>query len=140
MRVSCSAGGLLVLLLVGCGGSSQEGAAAFRGFDPGPAPDSLRRGQMLYNTYCVSCHGLYGTGQGLGPPLLDTLYRPAQMPDEAVYQAVERGVKQRHWHYGAMPKLLRVEPAEVREIIPYLRWLQRQVEPAGAAPPGGPKR
>lgn len=128
---------MLGLLLIGCGGRSEEGASAFRGFDPGPAPDSLRRGQTLYNTYCISCHGLHGTGQGLGPPLLDTLYRPARMPDEAVYQAIERGVNQRYWHYGAMPKIQRVERGEVTQIIPYLRWLQRQVDPATATAPGG---
>ena len=128
---------LCAALLAGCGGSGGEGAAAFAAFNPGPAPDSLRHGEAIFNTYCISCHGRHATGQGLGPPLLDTLYRPAQLPEEAIYNAVERGVNQNHWHYGAMPKIHRVGRGEVAEIIAYLRWLQQRVGPAAAPAPGG---
>ena len=126
----------LAALLAGCCGSGDEASAYLR-FKPGPTPDSLRRGEVIYNTYCISCHGRLGTGQGLGPPLLDSLYHPARLPDEAIYQAVERGVSQKHWHYGAMPKIQRVARAEVAEIIPYLRWLQGRVEPPAAPASGG---
>ena len=27
--------------------------------------DSIRRGRSLYNTYCISCHGPYGRGDGI---------------------------------------------------------------------------
>lgn len=129
--------GCLAVVLTGCGGSGGEGAARFQGFNPGRAPDSLRHGEMIYNTYCISCHGRHATGQGLGPPLLDTLYAPQRMSDNAIYQAVERGVNQTHWHYGAMPKLQRVGRADVGEIIAYLRWLQGRANPPVAPAPGG---
>jgi mono/diheme cytochrome c family protein len=127
----------LVAMLAGCGGSSGEGAAAFQNFNPGTTPDSLRQGATIFNTYCISCHGRHATGQGLGPPLLDTLYAPDRLPDEAIYQAVELGVNQNHWHYGAMPKIQRLGRSEVGEIIPYLRWLQRRATPPAAPAPGG---
>jgi mono/diheme cytochrome c family protein len=116
---------LALLALGGCGGTA-EGAAAFSSFNPGPTPEALRRGERIFNTYCMSCHGRHGTGEGLGPPLLDTLYAPGRMPDEAIYIAVERGVNQNHWHYGAMPKNPRIGRAEVSEIIPYIRWIQQR--------------
>jgi mono/diheme cytochrome c family protein len=119
------AGLALMLLLSGCD-SGGEGPVALRGFRPGPAPDSLAHGERIFNTYCSSCHGLHGTGQGLGPPLLDTLYLAGRLPDQAIYEAVERGVKQTHWNYGAMPKTPRVRRGDVEEIIPYLHWLQQR--------------
>lgn len=128
---------LLAAAMLWCGGRSQEGAAAFAGFDPGTPPDSLRRGAQLFNSYCTSCHGVHGTGQGLGPPLLDTLYRPGRLPDEAIYRAVEQGVKSRHWHYGAMPPIKRVNRAELDLIVPYVRWLQGRVAPASRDTLGG---
>jgi len=129
--------GWLAVVLAACGGSSGEGATLFQSFNPGRTPDSLRRGETIYNTYCISCHGRHATGQGLGPPLLDTLYAHARMSDEAIHQAVERGVNQTHWHYGAMPKIQRVGRADVGEIIPYLRWLQGRANPPAAPASGG---
>jgi hypothetical protein len=74
----------------------------------------------------------------LGPPLLDTLYTPGRLADEAIYTAVERGVNQQNWHYGAMPKNQRIGRAEVSEIIPYIRWFQERAGlGAAVAGPGG---
>lgn len=131
MRHAILQAGLLAALVVSCGGD--EAPSAYRGFNPGPTPDSLRHGEAIFNTYCASCHGRLGTGQGLGPPLLDTLFRAESMPDEAFFRAVELGVRQTHWHYGAMPMLKRVGRAEVAEIVPYVRWLQARVALVGTA-------
>lgn len=128
------AGLALMLQLSGCD-SGGEGPVALRGFRPGPAPASLARGERIFNTYCSSCHGQHGTGQGLGPPLLDTLYLPGRLSDTAIYQAVEQGVKQTHWNYGAMPKTPRVRRRDVEEIIPYLRWLQERSGVGNRTPP-----
>lgn len=128
--------GTVLLALVACGGQA-EGPIAFRNFNPGPTPEALRRGERIYNTYCMSCHGRHGKGEGLGPPLLDTLYAPARLPDEAIYIAVERGVNQNHWHYGAMPKNQRIGRPEVSQIIPYLRWVQQRAGLGEPAPPAG---
>jgi hypothetical protein len=67
-----------------------------------------------------------GTGQGLGPPLLDTLYFPGRLPDAAVARAISRGVPRQHWDFGSMPVIHRVEPADIPAVIGYLRWLQEK--------------
>jgi len=35
-------------------------------------------------------------------------------------------VKAHHWEFGNMPKIEGVSPADVEQIIRYIRWLQRQ--------------
>jgi mono/diheme cytochrome c family protein len=119
----------LALGLAACGGGGNEGGPpAFRMFNPGKAPAELAQGERLFNTYCTSCHGYYGKGEGLGPSLLDTLYLAPRLPDAAIENAVTNGVPQTHWRYGAMPKVARVGPAELRDIVPYVRWLQQRAD------------
>jgi mono/diheme cytochrome c family protein len=114
----------LAVLLTACGGGSEGGPEAFRRFTPGKAPAELAQGERLFNTYCTSCHGYYGRGEGLGPALLDTLYLAPRLPDASIENAVLNGMPQTHWRFGAMPRVARVGAAEVRSIIPYMRWLQ----------------
>lgn len=117
----------LILALAGCGGGGGDGGPpAFRLFNPGKAPAELSQGERLFNTYCASCHGYYAKGEGLGPSLLDTLYLAPRMADAAIELAITNGVPQTHWRYGAMPKVARVGPAELRDLIPYVRWLQQR--------------
>lgn len=122
---------LLILWLAGCG----ESGAPLRGgrrFDPGPVPDSLFAGAALYREYCSSCHGGTGTGDGVGPPLLDSLYAAGRYPDDALLRAVREGAPQRHWSFGDMPVIHRASPGDVARITAYLRWLQaRAVELEG---------
>jgi mono/diheme cytochrome c family protein len=115
----------LLLAFTACD-SGSTGAGLHRDFNPGPAAVELHHGEVLFDSYCISCHGLFGTGQGLGPPLLDTLYLRPRLPDQAFYDAVERGVRQRHWHFGAMPPVKRLDHGSVQEIIRYVRWLQQR--------------
>jgi mono/diheme cytochrome c family protein len=122
--------------LLACDGTS-AGSAPYQAFDPGPTPAGLHRGEVLYNSYCISCHGRNGRGEGLGPRLLDTLYSPARLPDEAIYAAVQNGVNRKHWNFGAMPKVQRVGRAEVGEIVPYIRWLQQRAGLIDSASAGG---
>jgi len=124
---------LLVALLSACG-SSGGAETAWSRFRPGPTPPELHRGEVLFNTYCISCHGLHGTGEGLGPALLDSLYAPARLPDDLIYLAVERGVPQQHFHYGAMPPVKRLDREQVAAIIPYLRWLQAKADSGARSP------
>lgn len=114
-----------LLLLVGCD-SGRGGGSAYPGFDPGPTPAELRRGEVVYNSYCLSCHGRFGRGEGLGPPLLDTLYSPTHLADQAFYSAVTQGARQRHWSFGAMPPVKPVSAADLGEVLRYVRWLQER--------------
>lgn len=128
-----SAGRLLRLMVVGLvsrfltacagdGGASQ----ALAGFSPGAPPVELRHGAALFGSYCSSCHGAFGTGQGLGPPLLDSLYLAPGFDDAAVARAVTTGVRQQHWNYGAMPPVARVTQTDLPAIIGYVRWVQQR--------------
>jgi mono/diheme cytochrome c family protein len=118
---------LAVSALVACGGGGRSDGYLV-GFNPGPTPPDLRRGEAVYNTFCMSCHGRHGTGEGLGPPLLDTLYSGTRLTDQAFYDAVERGAPQRHWSFGAMPPVKAVKPADLPEITQYVRWVQQRAE------------
>jgi mono/diheme cytochrome c family protein len=123
MRASC---GLLVgLLLAACDSSRSGGGSAFPGFDPGPAPADLRRGEIVYNSYCLSCHGRFGRGEGLGPPLLDSAYLRDRLPDEGLADAITQGARQRLWAFGAMPPVKRVTGSDLTQVVQYVRWLQR---------------
>jgi mono/diheme cytochrome c family protein len=119
------AGILLLPLLGACGAQGSGVRARYQDFNPGKAPAEYHQGEMIFNTYCMSCHGLYGRGEGLGPALLDTLYRPDRLTDDAVLAAVERGVSQHNFHFGAMPPVKRITPAEAQLVLGYVRWLQR---------------
>jgi mono/diheme cytochrome c family protein len=91
---------------------------------PGPVPAEHERGERLYNSYCLSCHGRNGRGDGLGPPIVDSLFLPAITPDDRFFTAVRQGVNQRDYNYGAMPPLNRVSDPEIQAIVGYVRWLQ----------------
>jgi mono/diheme cytochrome c family protein len=117
-------------LLLACGGSG-EGSGPYMSFNPGPAPPEAHRGEVVYNTFCMSCHGRHGRGEGLGPALLDTNFAPTRVSEAAFYQAIERGVPQTNYHYGAMPPLKPVTRADATEVFRYVRWLQEQALAAG---------
>ncbi len=121
-------------LAAGCGGG-QGGSGALAGFSPGATPPELSRGAALFGSYCSSCHGAFGTGQGLGPPLLDSLYLAPGFGDDALARAVTTGARQQHWNYGAMPAVERVAPAELPALTGYIRWVQRRwLETSGRLP------
>ena len=112
---------LALVLLAACP-AGQAGDAAR--FDPGPVPDSLYAGSVLYREYCSSCHGKFGGGDGLGPALLDTLYVPARLADSAIQAAVRTGFKETHSSFGDMPAVQGASPGDVTRITAYLHWLQ----------------
>ena len=124
---------LIVVLgaIAGCDSGRGGSGSAHRDFDPGPTPAELHRGEIVYNSYCLSCHGRFGRGEGLGPPLLDTLYLPSRLSDEAFSTAVTQGARQRLWSFGAMPPVKPVSAPDLAEVLRYTRWLQEQ---SGRAP------
>ncbi len=121
-------------VLAACGGGG--GGSALAGFSPGPPPPEQRRGAALFGSYCSSCHGAFGTGQGLGPPLLDSLYLAPGFDDAAIADAVTAGVRQQHWNYGAMPAVARLGPDDLPSIIAYVRWVQQRWLESTGRPPG----
>jgi mono/diheme cytochrome c family protein len=92
----------------------------------GTVPAELEAGEAKFNAHCSACHGPQATGTRQGPPLVHKIYEPNHHGDAAFFRAAEFGVKAHHWEFGNMPKIEGVSPADVEQIIRYIRWLQRQ--------------
>lgn len=91
-----------------------------------PVPAEFKKGETAFNTHCARCHGERGTGTAQGPPLVHKIYEPNHHGDAAFQRAAALGVRAHHWQFGDMPKIATATPADVDEIIKYVRWLQRQ--------------
>ena len=91
-----------------------------------PVPDEYQVGEERFNELCVRCHGMAGRGTNAGPPLVHKIYEPSHHADFAFMRAAMQGVRAHHWKFGNMPKISEATPDDVTQIIPYIRWLQRQ--------------
>lgn len=89
-------------------------------------PFHLAKGQMLYEKYCSSCHGLQLDGSDEGPPLIHAFYKPSHHGDKSFYRAVLKGVKQHHWNYGDMEPVAGMTPNKMDRLMPYVRYYQQQ--------------
>ncbi|MGC4096240.1 MAG: cytochrome c [Nitrospira sp.] len=89
-------------------------------------PAELRAGEQKFNANCSICHGLGGVGTTHGPPFIHKVYEPNHHGDPAFQRAAANGVKAHHWQFGDMPKIEAVKPEDVDQIVPYVRWLQKQ--------------
>ena len=92
----------------------------------GPVPAEFQAGETTFNANCSACHGKQATGTDHGPPLVHKVYEPNHHGDQAFQYAAANGVKAHHWEFGNMPKIDAVTPADVDQIVKYVRWLQRQ--------------
>lgn len=86
---------------------------------------SAQKGKLAYDSNCVSCHGVNGSGGKKGPPLVHDIYNPGHHADEAFIRAARLGVPQHHWRFGNMKPLPQVSFEETVAIIKYIRELQR---------------
>ena len=110
-------------LLAACDSSAPSKPAAVGG---GPVPAEFQAGETLFNANCSACHGKQAAGTDHGPPLTHKVYEPNHHGDEAFKRAAANGVKAHHWEFGNMPKIDAVTPADVDQIVKYVRWQQRQ--------------
>ncbi len=92
----------------------------------GPVPAEFQVGETTFNANCAVCHGKQAAGTDHGPPLVHKVYEPNHHGDPAFQHAAANGVKAHHWEFGNMPKIDAVTPADVDQIVKYVRWLQRQ--------------
>ena len=90
--------------------------------------DVLGRGQRVYMTYCVVCHGETGDGQGyIVPkfPMPPSLYsdKVRNWPDGRIFHVITRG-------QNLMPSYAsQILPEDRWAAIPYVRALQRAAHP-----------
>ena len=89
-------------------------------------PFKLAKGQVLYEKYCSSCHGMQLDGSDKGPPLVHPYYKPSHHGDNAFYRAALNGVKQHHWNFGNMPPVAGMTPGKMDSVLPYIRYYQQQ--------------
>ena len=89
-------------------------------------PFKLARGQMLYEKYCSSCHGLQLDGTDKGPPLVHPYYKPSHHGDEAFYRAALKGTRQHHWNFGDMKPVEGMTSKKMDSLVPYVRYYQQQ--------------
>lgn len=83
------------------------------------------RGEVLFNQRCAVCHGRNAAGSAQGPPLVHRIYEPGHHSDMSFLLAVRRGVRAHHWRFGNMAPVPGLSEAEVKDIIGYVRALQR---------------
>ena len=107
----------LFMLLVTAGACGDDGSD--------PEGDAVARGEALFASNCVACHGEQGTGTTAGPPLVHEIYEPGHHPDAAFVAAVELGVHAHHWDYGDMPAVQGLDRDAIAAITAYVRALQR---------------
>ena len=109
-------------LLAACDSSTPKPAAVVGG----PVPAEFQTGETTFNANCAVCHGKQAAGTDHGPPLVHKVYEPNHHGDQAFQRAAANGVNAHHWQFGNMPKITAVTPADVDQIVKYVRWLQRQ--------------
>lgn len=108
--------GITVLLAGACGDQAGGGGDG----------DAVARGETLFATNCVACHGEQGTGTTAGPPLVHEIYEPGHHPDASFQRAVADGVAPHHWDFGPMPPMPGLDEDQVDDITAYVRALQRE--------------
>ena len=89
-------------------------------------PFHLGKGQVLYEKYCSSCHGVDLNGSDEGPPLIHPFYKPSHHGDKAFYRAALQGAKQHHWGFGDMPPVEGMTQKKMDSLVPYVRYYQQQ--------------
>lgn len=83
-------------------------------------------GMQKYHENCASCHGRWGMGTDEGPPLVHDCYKPSHHGYRSFFEASLYGTRQHHWQFGDMAPVPGVTEKDVRPIIPFVRWLQKE--------------
>lgn len=113
---------IMIGTLTGCKGEEEK---PLKSLSTSVVPAEFEKGEVAFNSYCAECHGEKGSGSKEGPSFIDKIYKPNHHGDMSFLLAVKNGVRAHHWRFGNMPKILGVTEKEVKEIVEYVRWLQR---------------
>lgn len=94
--------------------------------DTPAVPFKYALGQQKYQALCSECHGNWADGTEQGPPLVHDYYKPSHHGDSAFYRAVQSGTRAHHWNFGDMLPVPQATPQDVKIMLPFIRWLQRE--------------
>ncbi|MFT5657468.1 MAG: cytochrome c2 [Gammaproteobacteria bacterium] len=111
---------MIILLLIASNFSAANAATDV------DIPFKFGQGQALYEQRCSSCHGLSLSGTEKGPPLIHAYYKPSHHGDGAFYNAALKGARAHHWDFGDMPPVEGITKKELGNIIPFIRYYQKQ--------------
>lgn len=89
-------------------------------------PEEFQSGEERFNVFCSGCHGVAARGTTKGPALVHKIYEPSHHADMAFLRAAAQGVRAHHWEFGNMPPIADASQDDVKLIIQYVRWLQRE--------------
>ena len=94
-----------------------------------PTAQTLARGEHIFNTFCIVCHGKLGEGNGSiipkypRPPSLQS-EKIRQIADGGIYHIITRG-------QNLMPSYAaQIDPTDRWAVIHYVRVLQRSKHPS----------
>lgn len=94
---------------------------------PAAFSDQEVMGRNAFDGLCAQCHGMNAAGRnGIAPPLVHKIYEPSHHRDEAFWIATQQGVRAHHWRFGNMPAIDDLTRADVKNIVAYIRALQRE--------------
>lgn len=115
---------IAALALAGCAGGTGQSTDSAGAVELDPAPTS--GGRELYTYYCSKCHGISGLGDG---PSVGSLRSQSGMnltilgsrSDDEIFDIVSagKGTDMPPWE-------LRLNPEQRKEIVAYLRQLQKR--------------
>ena len=81
-------------------------------------------GQTQYHKVCANCHGADAMGTNKAPKLIHERYAKVNFSNQKIAKTILRGSSS-----GAMPaQKTKVTEADVKEIIKYLRYSQKEIE------------
>ena len=87
---------------------------------------SAAGGKVAFDENCASCHGKNAAGSnGNGPPLVHKIYEPGHHGDMSFVLAAKKGTRAHHWRFGNMPPVEGITDTQIKNIIAYVRKLQR---------------
>lgn len=106
--------------------AAEEGSPLVEVALPAGLSSQAQMGERAFNAVCAACHGENGSGRnGMGPPLIHKIYEPNHHGDMSFLMAVAQGVRAHHWPFGDMPPQEGLTQGDVRNIVAYVRELQR---------------
>lgn len=117
----------IVFLVISCAKKNDQGEApqTLATAAQAETPSEYVKGESLYHHFCELCHGQRGLGTDKGPPFISAIYHPNHHGDEAFVLAARNGSRAHHWNFGDMPPIPDIKEDEVRQVVGYIRWLQR---------------